>query len=375
MSAELHPEVRSALESIRGGIGEFKGQLGEAVKVIDDLRSRVEGIESKTAGLGYRPQIQPGAAMGAFLKSLESKMGTLNENGRLRITTPSFLAEQKAVITSSGLFAPEAASGIADSGKFAYSLADLFTNIPATEGSIFTLRTASESVSPASQTEGSSKAETSFTFTAASKAIPTVAHVCHITRQALQDIPGMGPFLDRVLVWGLRRERERQMLYGTGGSEMDGLALNAENLDSTILNGLSSFHLIDCLGAASVQLAESGYSPDFAVVTPRSWFQMTAAKDALNNYVVGSPLARIRNAAYGLRIVVSDQIVSDSFLVGDSSQSALRTRMEAVVDVSFEHGSNFIENRATLRAEERVDLQTLRPDAYVTGSLSFSPAA
>jgi len=48
--------------------------------------------------------------------------------------------------------------------------------------------------------------------------------------------------------------------------------------------------------------------------------------------------------------------------------------MDAVVEISFENQDNFVRNTATLLCEERTALVTYRPSAFVTGSLTSSPA-
>jgi hypothetical protein len=49
-------------------------------------------------------------------------------------------------------------------------------------------------------------------------------------------------------------------------------------------------------------------------------------------------------------------------------------RLDAVVELSYESGDNFIRNAVTLLCEERTVLVTYRPNAFVTGELTSSPA-
>jgi hypothetical protein len=60
--------------------------------------------------------------------------------------------------------------------------------------------------------------------------------------------------------------------------------------------------------------------------------------------------------------------------VGDSSKAVVRQRQTTTVEISYEHASNFTSNLGTALAEERFGIQTLRPDAFVTGQLASSPA-
>ena len=70
------------------------------------------------------------------------------------------------------------------------------------------------------------------------------------------------------------------------------------------------------------------------------------------------------------------QIVApNTFLAGSSESAELIDRMDAVVEISFENQDNFVRNVATLLCEERTTLVTYRPNAFVSGSLTSSPAS
>jgi len=56
--------------------------------------------------------------------------------------------------------------------------------------------------------------------------------------------------------------------------------------------------------------------------------------------------------------------------VGNFSMGAqLWDRMDAAVQISYEDGTNFQKNMATLLCEERLALTVYRPGAFISGSL------
>ena len=242
---------------------------------------------------------------------------------------------------------------------------------------MFNVRTTTESTSPISQaTEGLAKAESSYTLTGETASIPTVAHYVNVSRQAMDDVVGLGEFLRTVLIWGLRREAERQMISGDGtAGTMEGITATARTFDTTILAPSAGYKIADLLAAAACQLSENGYTADFFIVHPRTWLRAILTKDSQGQYIIGGPQSAVTRQMWAMKAVVSDQIATTRFIVGDSNAAMLRPRMEATVDISDSHDQNYVKNLLTIRGEERLVLQKLRPDGFVySASTTTSPA-
>jgi HK97 family phage major capsid protein len=79
---------------------------------------------------------------------------------------------------------------------------------------------------------------------------------------------------------------------------------------------------------------------------------------------------------FGLVPVPTTSILSGTFLVGNGDPAAveIRDRQEMTVEISTQHDDYFIKNKIAIRAEKRVALVVKRPDSFVTGSFSTSPA-
>jgi HK97 family phage major capsid protein len=224
------------------------------------------------------------------------------------------------------------------------------------------------------QVEGSPKGESTIGYVLTQALVQTLATFVTFSKQALDDIDGFGNFLDSTLIWSLERKAEQEILSGDGtGTHLPGLVTMAVAYDASILSR-GTWNRIDVLGAAATQLSEVGYSPDFAVISPRNWFKMISLRTSIGGYVLNDPRTATGERAYSLQILPSPAITGGAFLVGDSSKAIIRQRESTSVALSYEHASNWTSNLVTALAEERLGIQVLRPDAFVTGTLASSPA-
>lgn len=364
----MSDQIQQVLTEIKTGVASFDDRFRALERRMDSWDMKQIPVPS-----GANGRHQDGIDF--FMKQLSDSRGEFDRMRRLVFKTPSLL-QTKATITSTGLYAPAAAMAVAGGGRFPYTLREVFSSVNADAGSVFNARSTVESTSPVSQAnEGDTKAESSYTLTGDTISIPTIAHYVNVSRQAMDDVIGLGAFLRTTLLWGLARELERQMIDGDGSNgEMSGLMVTGEAFDTSILTAADGYEIADLIAAAACQLRESGFSADFFVVNPRTWLKAILTKDSMGNYVIGAPQSAAEEQLWQMRAVVSDQIGSSYFLVGDSSAAVLRTRMDATIDVSDSHSDNFTRNKVTIRAEERAVLQKMRPDAFVWGTTTTSPA-
>lgn len=369
-------ELKSCLDGIADTVKSFATKLEEQQERIRLVERQANAIDAHLQKPGYFDGDSHNKdGVKAITAMLTEQKEAFNRHGRLRFEVPTLLPEGKSVILSTGLTSTEPASGVQGAGRPAYRLRELFRAVPCDLPTIGVLRSTTELLSPAGQVEGQAKAESALSFELVQVPIQTLAHFVHFSRQALDDLDGFGEFINATLVWALERLGEAEIISGDGtGVHLTGLTTDAVSFDTTILSAADGWNTIDVIGAAATQLKEAGWSPNFAVVSPRKWFQMVSLKDSTGQYVMNSPRTAMGEQAYQLVIVPSDQMTGDSFLVGDSTKATIRQRMQTTVEISREHASNFTSNLCTALAEERFGLQILRPDAFVTGTLTSSPA-
>lgn len=219
------------------------------------------------------------------------------------------------------------------------------------------------------QVEGVSKVESTFDLTAASAPIRTIAHYMQVSKQALADVPGFSEEIDVELMYGLKVKEESEVLAGDGlGIHMSGLMTLGTAYD-TGLNEVGDTKL-DKLRHAIYQVRSSLFEADCVIVNPKDAHDIDLIKTTDKQYLVGE----VRSGSgpkqiWGLNKVESDSIAPGYFLVGAFAAGAfLVDRQEAVIDISFETGTNFVTNEATIRCEERVGLAVVRPTSFVHGA-------
>lgn len=365
----LGSEHKTALSGLKTQLEEVKTGLANVQKQSDAIEVKMGKPGSPGAGGGVEDGLK------AIRKAITEHKEAFDRHGRIRFEVPTLLPEGKSTILSTNLTSSEPSRGVQGAGRFPYRLRSLFRSVPCDLPTIGVLRSVTESISPLGQTEGQAKAESTMTFELVPVPIQTVAHFVNFSKQALDDLDGFEAFINATLIWGLERKAEAELISGDGtGVHLTGLTTDAETFDTSILAAADGWNTVDVLGAAAVQLKEAGWSPNFAVVSPRKWFQMVSLKDDNGQYVLNSPRTSMGEQAYDLTIVPSDQMSGSSFLVGDSSKATIRQRMQTTFEISREHSDNFTKNMCTALCEERFGLQILRPDAFVTGTLNSSPA-
>ena len=120
------------------------------------------------------------------------------------------------------------------------------------------------------------------------------------------------------------------------------------------------------------ELAE--YPSDGIILHPTDWANIELLKDTQGRYIIGNPQGTIAPTLWGRRVVATQAMTQDTALVGAFRLGAqIFDREDANIVVSTENQDDFIYNRVTIMAEERLALADYRPEARVKGSLA--PAA
>jgi HK97 family phage major capsid protein len=254
------------------------------------------------------------------------------------------------------------------------TIRDLLAVRPVDVLTVVWLRQASRTNAASPQVEGVAKAESTYTWESVSTPMRTIAHFFQVTTQALADLPWLRSEVDSELMYGLKLKEETELLAGDGlGAHISGLIPNATAY-STALN-VSGDTKLDKLRHAIYQARLALYPVDGIVMHPKDVHDIELLKTEEGGankgvYLVGDPQSGLSfKTAWGLPIVESDSMTIGTFLTGGFNSGAiLFDRQQAVIDISFEHGTNFTENEATIRCEERIGLGIRRALAFVYGS-------
>lgn len=153
---------------------------------------------------------------------------------------------------------------------------------------------------------------------------------------------------------------------------MLGIIPQATAFDVSLLTG--SWNRLDVVARAIQQAERTDYSVDIIVLNVDDFWGMALTKDSQGRYLFGDPSASNIPTLWGRPVAVTNSIGAGHFLVGASLTALIRDRMEAIVEVSENVNDDFIHNMVVLRCEERLCLQIMRPQSWIHGSMTTSPA-
>lgn len=217
--------------------------------------------------------------------------------------------------------------------------------------------------------EGDLKPQSEIQWTEETATVRTVAHWMRASVQILADAPALRSIIDQRLRYGLAYVEEQQLLNGSGtGQNLEGLVTAATAYAAP--GGLVAGQLIDTIRMGHLQVALAEYPANGTVLNPIDWAYIEMLKDGDGRYLIGNPQGTISPTLWGLPVVATQAMTVDKFLVGAFDLAAqIFDRQDATVEVSTEDQDNFVKNKVTIRAEERLALAIYRPEALVYGDL------
>lgn len=243
------------------------------------------------------------------------------------------------------------AQGNTNSSSIEYDREKVFTNAAATVA------------------EGALKPQSELQYEDATAPVRTIAHWMRASVQILADAPALRSIIDQRLRYGLAYAEELQILAGDGvGQNLNGLITQATAYAAP--GGLTASTQVDVLRLMILQVALAEFPANGIVMNPTDMAAIELSKDSAGGYIVGNPQGTVDKRLWGLPVVETQAIGVDKALVGAFNLAAqIFDRQDATVEVSTEDQDNFVKNKVTIRAEERLALAVYRPQAIVYGDL------
>lgn len=218
--------------------------------------------------------------------------------------------------------------------------------------------------------EGTRKPESDLTFEDAMARVIKIAHFIKATTEALDDVPMLQSIIDQRLRYGLEYAEEQQLLNGSGvGNNLLGLYTQATAYVAPFV--LAGETALDRLRLAMLQGEMALLPATGHVMNAMSWARIELAKDDNGQYIIGNPQGSVQPTLWGLPVVTSMAMPADAFLTGNFRDAAqVFDREVANVAISTENESDFVENKITILAEERLALVVTRPGAIIKGTFA-----
>ena len=381
---KLQAEIKALGEQLAKATGETAKGLADR---IDTLQKQVDAIDAKM--VDRMNHNAPEEGLGEFMQQHEGVQKILRDKaGSIRIELDGKMArqlERKTLITStavgsatSGVLPIDRVAGIVTEAQQELTIRNLLSARPTSMAQIDFIKVNAALSKASPQVESSAKTENAVTFTTAAALVRTIATWIPATRQILEDFVELMGFLMTNLPFQVNREEELQILSGDNtGQNLNGLITQAQSFDTNLLVAALGWNRIDILGRAIQQIqADNEVTPTFVVLHPNDWWAIRLTKDSYGRYILGDPQQPMANPnIFGLRVLVTSNITTGTFLVGCSSAvcQEIRDRSGMTVEISTEHSTYFTENKVAIRAEKRLALVVFRPDSLVTGSFTTSP--
>lgn len=201
-----------------------------------------------------------------------------------------------------------------------------------------------------------------------------IAHWFRASKQILSDFAQIRSMIDGRLLYGLALVEEAQLLNGDGtGENLHGIipqatayAVPAGYTPPTTVTG------IDTLRIAQLQAALAEYPATGHVLNPIDWASFETLKDGEGRYIIGNPQGTTQPTLWGLPVVSTQAIVVGKFLTGAFRLGAqIFDQWASRIEVGFQN-DDFVKNKVTILAEERLALAVYRPEAFIYGDVQPS---
>ncbi|ANG96776.1 capsid protein [Brucella pseudogrignonensis] len=355
------PEMIQTLgENFKATTGDLATRLGElekrAARDRDDTGVAIgETIADKMVATEAFKQLQGGRVRGrahvemAAITSGNTTVGT----GRSASTSlvaadrrPGIVTPAERVLTIRDLIAP----GETSSNAIEYVQETGFTN------------------NAAPVAEGAQKPYSDLTFDMKTAPVRVIAHLFKMSKQIMDDAPGLVSYINVRGTSGLKQKEEMQLLFGDGtGQNLHGLIPQATVFDDTLRKAGDT--RVDTIRRAIQQVRRAEYRASGIIMNPDDLADLELTKDAGGNYIIVDPIEGGQGRIWRLPIVDTTAMPAGQFLVGALDTAAqLFDRQQVTFEISSENVDDFEKNMATARIEERLALAVYRPESIVTGT-------
>lgn len=325
---------------------------------------------------------EPGADLGKVYGALKTLGEMFTESEEFKANSGSGESKYKAAIKSADFLSPAmkavmtTANGFAPANPRGPIIVPFATRRPMiadlipqdhTENSIIRymeFTTFTNGAAPVA--EGAVKPVSGLAATERQVALEAIATLLPVTEQQLRYVPQLRAIIDNVLTLMLQLTEEYQLLYGNGTvPNLQGFIGKAGVGTYAQGTGGIKENIADAFYGAFTQIRTVGFSePSGAIINPIDWQTVRLMKTTQGAYIWGNPDEAGPERLWGKPVIPTMAINAGTGLTGDF---ATWSHIDRALDITIEVGyvnDDFARNQKTIRAEEYVALEVLRPSAF-----------
>lgn len=399
-----NPEMKAAIEAVekqlKEAVGKYEGQVkenGEAtakvreevkalataheqlIKEAPELKDRLKEVEQKLAEGAPQGKDKSKTWGEEMISSDAIKAFKEGTQGRARVEVKNtILGETGSPGEPSNVLVPEhRLPGIVPGAFRALNVLDFVPMGATSANQISYTREATFTNAAAGVSEGNQKPESDITFSLVDDPVRTIAHFVKASKQILDDAPMLQSYINRRMEHGVRSKLQTQVLSG------DGTAPNISGLSDagrhTAFTPETGENALDSLNRAKYAIIGADYSPNFIFMNPADWGAIERLKRGASDdaYIAaeGNGIAYLQGGmtptVWGIPVVLSNDVTSGKFYMGDSNAFQLFMRQAAAVEIFEQDDTNVQKNLLTIRAELRAALAVYVTTAVRYGSLTI----
>lgn len=385
--SEINPaEIKAALDKISDQVKESaekaiaeaargvqmstdaKAKVDEMLIKQGELQANLRELEQKVAAGGSGGQPERQKSMGEQIVENEQFQAFVKSGRRGTVSMEIKVVSSTA---AGALIRPLYETEPVAIPRRRMTIRDLLRVVPINTSSVDYPRQTTRTNAAAPVAEGAAKPYSDYGWGNATAVVRTIAHLAKLNRQAMDDAPRLVAEVDAEMRYGLELVEEAQILTGSGtGQNLNGLMTQATAYAAPVT--VPSPTSIDLLRLAMLQGELALYQPDGIVVSSADWGRIQLTKTTDGAYLFANPQGDTAPRLWGLPVIASPAMAVDSFLVGNFRMAAtLYDRMGVEVLISTENATDFENNQATMRCEERLALAVKRPAALISGDFGL----
>ncbi len=222
--------------------------------------------------------------------------------------------------------------------------------------------------------EGAAKPQNEFPVAQIESLAKKIAAYVRLSDEALTDVPFMASYVSRRLIDKLKNVEDAQILYGSGiGANLDGIFTQGTTFAGTLLNQPK----FDVLRKAIGEARGAEFFANAILLNPADAVLLDIEKGSDDHYLRPPFVTSVNGRMFigGVPIIENTFVTVDDFIVGDFNMGAqLFDRTGANVRFFEQDGDNVVENKITIRVEERLALAVYHVGAFIKSDFATATA-